>query len=106
MLGLRLARAQSDWQSATNGTDAAVKRKLADGKNIGQMLGFAEIAVSPENAESNRQVKTRAFFAHVRRRPIDCVFLKWKKEGAVINCGANAFTRFAHSQVRQTNNND
>src|SRR5438105_1444082 len=68
------------------------------------MFGITEIAIGAENAQSNWQVKTRAFLPHIRRREIDGRFVKWKEKGAVVYRGANALARLTHGQVRQSHN--
>src|ERR1043166_294222 len=73
---------------------------------MNQIVSLSQLAIRAENSERNRQVKTRAFLAHVSRREIDSHLLKRKEVAAVLNGRANAFARFAHGCVRQADNDD
>ncbi len=96
-----VARENRDRQRAFDRTHASIKRKLADAQNVNQVVRFGEIAVRAENAKRDRQIETRAFFAHVGGREIDRGLLKRKEVAAVLHCGADAFARLAHSGIRQ-----
>ena len=101
MFDQRFARQNRNWQRAFDRPHATIERQLADAENVNQIVFFGEIAVRAENSQRDRQIETRAFFAHVRRRKIDRDLLKRKKETAVCDCRANAFARFAHGGIRQ-----
>ena len=69
-----------------------------------QALSLGEFTVGAEYSEGDRQIETRPLFANVRGSEIDCGLLKRKEVTAVLNRRADAFARFAHCCVRQSDN--
>src|ERR1700682_3777970 len=62
------------------------------------------IAIGPEDAERHWQVEPRPLFPHISGRQVNRCLVKRKKEGAVVDSGTNAFARFTHGKVGQTDN--
>src|SRR6266571_8407507 len=104
MFCLRLARSQGDRQSAADRPHPSIKRQLADGKNVSQMFGLTQIAIRAKNTERDWEIEARALLAHVRGREIDRGLMKREEERAVVDGRADAFARFAHGEIRQSDN--
>src|SRR5437588_2644699 len=105
MFGLRLPCPQSNRQRPANWPHPPIKRQLSNCQNVGKVFGIAEIAISTENPEGNRQIKAGTFFAHVGRREIDRGLVKRKEKRAVINRRSNTLPRLAYCEIGQANYN-
>ena len=95
---------KGDRQRPANRPYTSVKRQFANAHRTREARPGVNIAIRTEYSKRDRQVKTRTFFAHIRRSQIDHRLIDRKKIPAIRNRRPYPLTRFAYRRIRQPDN--